>query len=41
MRVYTWEGPEINQIGTLNQAKQNDWPKEISEKHVSLNYPQK
>ena len=41
MRVHTWEDPEINQIGTLNQAKQNDWPKEISKKHASLNYPHK
>ena len=26
--VHTWENPEIYKIRTLNQADQNDWPKE-------------
>ena len=30
--VGTREHPEIYQIGTQNQAKQNDWPKEIGKK---------
>ena len=39
MPVHIWEDPEINQVGTLNQAKQNDWPKETSKKHMSLDHP--
>ena len=29
MPAHTWEDPEIDQIGTVNQANQNVWPKEI------------
>ena len=29
MPAHTWEDPEIYQIGIVNQANQNDWPKEI------------
>ena len=37
MRVHAWEDPETYQMWTLNQANQNDWPKETL--HVSdLNY---
>ena len=32
MPVHIWEDPEINQIGTVNQANQNDWPKDIWKK---------
>ena len=31
--VHTWEDPEIYQIGTVNQANHNDWPKEIPPKY--------
>ena len=30
--LHTWEDPEIYQIWTLNQANQNDWPKETQKK---------
>ena len=30
--AYTQENPEINQIPTQNQAKQDDWPKETRNK---------
>ena len=33
MHAYTWEDPEIHQTGTLNQANQNDWPKETRKKY--------
>ena len=33
MRVHTWEDPEIYQIWTVNQANQNDWPKETQKKY--------
>ena len=32
MRMHTWEDPEINQIQTQNQAKQDDWSKETQKK---------
>ena len=32
MRAHMWENPEIYQIRTLNQANQNDWPKETQKK---------
>ena len=32
MCVHTWADPEIYQIRTLNQANQNDWPKETQKK---------
>ena len=30
--VHTWEDPEIHQIQTRNQTKQDDWPKETWKK---------
>ena len=33
MHAHTWEDPEIYRIGTLNQATQNDWPKETRKKY--------
>ena len=30
--MHSWEEPEIHQIQTLNQANQNDWPKETRKK---------
>ena len=33
MLVHTWEEPEIYQIRTVNQAYQNDWPKETWKKY--------
>ena len=33
-----WEDPEIYQIQALNQANQNDWPKEILSHVRELNY---
>ena len=32
MRVCKWEDPETYQIGTVNQANQNDWPKKTWKK---------
>ena len=32
MCARTWEDPEIQQIGTVNQANQNDWSKETQKK---------
>ena len=32
MHAHTWENPELYQIWTLNQANQNDWPKETQKK---------
>ena len=32
MHAYTWEGPAIFQIWTVNQTNQNDWPKETQKK---------
>ena len=32
MSTHTWDKPEINQIRTQNQAKQDDWPKETWKK---------
>lgn len=34
----TQEDPEINQILTQNQAKQDDWPKEIPEEMPHISY---
>ena len=33
MGVHAREGPEIYQIQTVNQAHQNDWPKETRKKY--------
>ena len=33
MHAHAWEDPEIYRIETLNQANQNDWPKEIRKKY--------
>ena len=30
--THKWENPEINQMQTQKQAKQNDWPKETWKK---------
>ena len=32
MHAHTWENSEIRQIQILNQAKQDDWPKETQKK---------
>ena len=32
MRVHTWEDLEIYHLRTVNQASQNDWPKETQKK---------
>ena len=37
MRTHTWETPEVHQIWTVNQASQNDWPKETQRKyHIKI-----
>ena len=33
MPAHTWEDPEIYQVWTENQAKQNYWPKETQKKY--------
>jgi len=33
MHAQTWKDPEIYEIWTVNQANQNDWPKENQKKH--------
>ena len=33
MLGHTWEDPEINQIWAVNQANQNDWPRETWKKY--------
>ena len=33
MSAHTWDDPGIFQIWNLNQANQNDWPKENQKKH--------
>ena len=35
MHAHTWEDPEIYQIWTVNQANQNDWPKETWKKYTT------
>ena len=32
MHAYAWEGSEIYQIWTVNEANQSDWPKETQKK---------
>lgn len=32
--VYTHKDPEIHQIGTMNEANQNDWPRENGKKYL-------
>ena len=35
--MHTWETPEVHQIWTVNQASQNDWPKETQRKyHIKI-----
>ena len=37
MHTHTWEDPEVHQIWTVNQASQNDWPKETWRKyHIKI-----
>ena len=37
MHMHTWEVPEVHQIWTVNQASQNDWPKETWRKyHIKI-----
>ena len=33
MCLHPWKDPEINQIQTQNQGKQDEWPKETQEKY--------
>lgn len=33
MHMHTGEDPEINQIQTQNQGKQDEWPKETQKKY--------
>lgn len=32
--VYTHKDPEIHQMGTMNEANQNDWPRENGKKYL-------
>ena len=39
MHAHTWEDPEIYLMWTVNQANQNDWPRETWKKWASEWFP--